>query len=120
MTFLQSACAPTVRFGAILAAAFCFGACKPQQNGTPEDDAVRQGRSVYILHCTACHNSGDPGKDGTLGPAIKGSSLELLQARILRGEYPAGYTPKRATHIMPKLPLTDDDIRHLHAFLNAP
>ena len=83
-----------------------------------EDGGV-SGRSLYAIHCTACHNA-NPAMDGSLGPAIKGSSLELIQARVLRAEYPAGYAAKRNTHIMPKLPLTEADVESLQVFLNAP
>ena len=46
----------------------------------------------------------DPRTDGSLGPAVAGASLELLTARVLRAEYPAGYTPKRETRVMVPLP----------------
>ena len=85
---------------------------------TEMEDPVRAGRTLYVLHCVACHNP-DPGKDGALGPALRGSSLELLQARVARGEYPPGYVPKRATRIMQKLPLSDSDVVALHAYLSA-
>ena len=44
-------------------------------------------------------------------------SLELVEGRVLRGEYPAGYKPKRDTKLMP--PRTDlaAEIPALHAFL---
>ena len=77
------------------------------------------GQTLYVIHCTACHNP-DPTRDGSLGPAIKGSSLELIRARVLRGEYPEGYAPKRSTHIMMKLPMTEEDVKALHVFLNSP
>lgn len=111
--------------GRILAPAFAaacllqiLSACgkKQPQTGDPK---VIAGKGVFLARCISCH-SANPALDGPLGPAIKGSSLELLQARVLRGEYPPGYTPKRATKIMVKLPLTEDDVAHLHAFLNAP
>jgi hypothetical protein len=38
----------------------------------------------------------------------------------LRGEYPPGYTPKRPSKIMIKLPLMEEDVEKVHAFLNAP
>ena len=85
---------------------------------TPEDAQVRKGRTQFIIHCSSCHGT-DPTREGALGPAIHGSSLELLQARILRGEYPPGYVPKRATKIMQKLPITEPEIQALHAFLNS-
>jgi mono/diheme cytochrome c family protein len=84
-----------------------------------QDETINRGKMLYLSNCMACHNS-NPNLDGTLGPAIKGSSLELLQARVLRGEYPPGYTPKRPTQIMVKLPLTEANVQDLHAYLNAP
>ncbi len=90
-----------------------------QKKDAAANDPARLGRTLYTLHCMACH-SPDPRKDGALGPALKGSGLELLQARVLRGEYPPGYAPKRATQIMRKLPLSDSDVAAIHAYLNAP
>jgi mono/diheme cytochrome c family protein len=92
------------------------GCNKKDQNSDPQ--ALR-GRIVYAANCISCHNP-DPARDGALGPAIQGSSLELLQARVLRGEYPIGYQPKRSTKIMQKLPLTEANIQELHAFLKVP
>ncbi len=83
------------------------------------DPAVERGRQVYLGLCTACHHA-DPGKDGAAGgPAIAGASRELLEARLLRGEYPAGYTPKRPSQLMPRFPQLAGEIDALHAFLNA-
>jgi len=76
-------------------------------------------KPLFVNKCIACHNP-DPSQDGTLGPAIKGSNAELVKARVMRGEYPAGYTPKRATHIMVKLPLEESDVAAVAAYLNAP
>jgi mono/diheme cytochrome c family protein len=93
-------------------------ACGKKQaaGGVPD---VEAGRAIFLSHCIACHNV-DPSHDGSLGPAIKGSSLELLQARVMRGEYPPGYAPKRDTKIMVKLPITEEDVEKIHKFLNAP
>jgi mono/diheme cytochrome c family protein len=93
-------------------------ACNKKQaaGGDTEADA---GRGIYLAHCIACHNV-NPALDGSLGPALKGSSLELLQARVMRGEYPPGYTPKRTTKIMVRLPLMEEDVAKIHKFLNAP
>jgi len=80
---------------------------------------AEEGRRLYAVHCTACHAS-DPKKDGAVGPAIWGSSLELLERRIVHGDYPAGYTPKRTTKVMVILPFIKDQIPNLHAYLNTP
>ena len=46
--------------------------------------------------------------------------MELLEARVVRGEYPPGYEPKRKSKAMVPLPQVKADIPALHAFLNAP
>lgn len=94
-------------------------ACNKSESAANTDPKVRDGRAVYISYCISCHSI-NPSADGALGPAVKGSSLDLLQARVLRGEYPPGYTPKRPSKIMQKLPLTEANVEVLHAFLNAP
>jgi mono/diheme cytochrome c family protein len=95
-----------------------WAACNKKEAAGGDTD-VAMGRAIFMSHCIACHNA-DPSRDGALGPAIKGSSLELVQARVMRGEYPPGYTPKRASHIMVKLPITEEDVAKIHKFLNAP
>ena len=125
---MRAATPSSVRRGAsLLAGAFAlacalqlFSACGKKAASVPDaDPKVTAGRAIFLSHCIACHNV-NPALDGSLGPAIKGSALELVQARVLRGEYPPGYAPKRQTHIMVKLPLTEDDVANVHAFLNAP
>ncbi len=88
----------------------------PAQTARAGDPA--RGRGIYLANCTACHNS-DPSRDGSVGPAIKGSSLELIEARVLRASYPPGYTPKRQTKLMPAQPYLKSAIPDLAAFLNS-
>lgn len=80
-------------------------------------DLVARGRSVWMSNCIACHAQ-DPTADGALGPAVAGSSRELIEARVLRAEYPPGYTPKRDSAIMIALPHLANDIDALAAYLN--
>jgi len=91
------------------------------KKGDPQkaSDPVVEGRRVYSTHCIACHGA-NPKIDGAVGPAVAGSSLELLTERVLKGKYPAGYTPKRETSAMAALPFLKDDIPALHAYLNSP
>ena len=81
-------------------------------SGDPE-----KGRRVYMATCISCHNP-DPSKDGPIGPAIKGSSRDLIEARVLHQSYPPGYTPKRKTALMPKQPQLEKDISNLAAYLS--
>lgn len=103
-------------FGAVLVLLpFLFGCSKEKEtNLTPLEE---RGRLVYNTNCISCHNS-DPEKPGPLGPEVAGSSLELLSARTLHQSYPAGYKPKRDTHLMPVLPFVEKDLPAIHAYLN--
>ena len=64
----------------------------------------------------ACHNA-DPGKDGPIGPAVKGASMDLLEARVVHGTYPPGYKPKRDSKVMPPRPDLVVSIPDLTAYL---
>jgi mono/diheme cytochrome c family protein len=100
-------------FALLLTAVHCTK--KDAKPATPAEE----GRRLYATHCTACH-APDPKVDGTIGPAIWGSSLELLERRLVHGDYPPGYKAKRNTKIMVLLPFLKDQIPNLHAYLNAP
>jgi mono/diheme cytochrome c family protein len=99
---------------ALLAATLVLGlsACE-RDTLSPE---AQRGRQVYLSQCTACHAS-DPSQPGPVGPEIKGSSRELLEAKVLRGSYPPGYEPKRPTAVMPPQPQVANDVPALAAFL---
>jgi mono/diheme cytochrome c family protein len=81
----------------------------------PPGDAQR-GRQVWLGQCVACHNA-DPAVDGPVGPAVKGASRELLEARVVRGVYPPGYRPKRDSRVMPPRPDLAPNVADLAAFL---
>lgn len=86
----------------------------------PTDPLAQRGHDIYRRVCQACHNA-NPRLDGTgastPGPAIADASLELLQARLLRNEYPAGYKPKRDTRNMTAFKYLEPEIPALAAFL---
>jgi mono/diheme cytochrome c family protein len=81
-------------------------------------EAIERGRRSYLANCTACHNN-DPALPGAIGPEIAGSSRELIEARVLRAEYPPGYTPKRSSHAMVAMPFLKDSIGDLAAYLGS-
>jgi len=99
------------RASLIAVLALLVGGCA--QNG---NEAAILGKQAYLAECIVCHHN-DPAKDGPLGPAIKGSSQELLEAKVLRGTYPPGYTPKRTSGVMPSLPKLAPRIANLAAYL---
>jgi mono/diheme cytochrome c family protein len=82
----------------------------------PKNPLAQRGRQVYLAQCTQCHAT-DPGQAGPVGPSLKGASRELLEAKILRGSYPAGYRPKRSTSVMPPQPAVASDIPALAEYL---
>ena len=83
-----------------------------------QDELIAKGKSVYTNHCTACH-APQPDVAGAVGPAIAGSSKELVEARILNAAYPEGYTPKRATKAMPAMPYLKRDLEAITAYLQS-
>jgi mono/diheme cytochrome c family protein len=93
----------------------CGEDSKPKANAAQGAEVTR-GKRVYIAYCTSCHNF-DPAKDGPIGPAIKGSTEPLLEAKVVRGNYPAGYKPKRDTSIMPSQPALKPSIPDLAIYL---
>lgn len=92
--------------------------CSDREPAAAEDPAVARGRALYLSVCTACHNA-DPSRDGSVGPANAGASRELLAAKLLRGEYPPGYAPKRPTNVMPRFENLAGSLDDLAAFLAA-
>ena len=83
-----------------------------------QDELVAAGRATYNANCIACHAM-NPAIDGALGPAVAGSSLELLEARVMRGEYPPGYEPKRGSRVMIALPHLAPRVPELAAYLQS-
>jgi mono/diheme cytochrome c family protein len=106
--------------GLMASAAVLISCTQSGQKAAPDPATAlaSRGKLVYQTTCIACH-SPDPTKPGALGPEVWGSSLELLEARIVRTEYPKGYSPKRSTHVMQALPQVQKDIPALHAYLNS-
>ncbi len=89
---------------------------RPEQTGLSALSA--RGKAVYLANCTTCHAS-DPTQNGPVGPAVAGSSAELVAARVLQAKYPEGYFPKRSTQIMPAFPQLEKDVQALAAYLNS-
>lgn len=90
-------------------------ACSDRESVQLSEGAQR-GRGVYMNVCVACHNA-DPGKDGAIGPNLLGSSRELIEWRVVKGQYPPGYTPKQATGAMPAFPHLAAEVDALYAFV---
>ena len=78
--------------------------------------AAERGRQTYLAQCTACHNV-DPSQAGSVGPAVKGASREVIESKVLRGTYPPGYAPKRPTSIMQPIPAVAPDVPALAEYL---
>jgi mono/diheme cytochrome c family protein len=107
---------PTGTLGLLAFLTLSVSACGKETEQSSRDPNWDRGRAVYVANCVACHNN-DPAKDGPLGPALKGSSQELLESRVLRTEYPPGYKPKRDTKVMPTFPFLKTEIPYLAAYL---
>ena len=101
-----------LRLWTVSAAVLLLAACDQSR------DPVEAGRLVYAANCSACHSL-DPHAEGVLGPAVAGSSRELIEARLLRAEYPEGYQPKRDTQQMAALVFLAPQIDVLAAYLGS-
>jgi mono/diheme cytochrome c family protein len=95
--------------------AIALTACSGESDESA-DPTVARGEMIYRNICTVCHNA-DPSLDGSIGPAIANSSRELLEAKLLRGEYPSGHTPKRDTQQMPRFEYLEPNLGEIAAFL---
>jgi mono/diheme cytochrome c family protein len=94
--------------------------CGQQQGGAADpqlSEAAQRGKAVYNGVCVACHNV-NPALDGSLGPANAHASRALVEAKVLRGEYPPGYAPKRPSRAMPAFPHLADKVDDLTAWLS--
>ena len=80
------------------------------------DAAAARGKTVYENVCTACHHR-DPRQAGALGPELAGASLALIEAKVLRNEYPPGYAPKRPGASMPKYEYLAPNLADIAAYL---
>ncbi len=106
----------SAQLATITAAALALAGCSggdSDANASP----VARGERVYKNVCLACH-AADPSQDGSLGPAIAGSSRELVEARVVHATYPEGYAPKRDSQSMPKFPHLAGRVDDLTAYLN--
>ena len=106
-----------MRFGVLAVGSLLALACSSADEKalTP---LAQEGEKIYQNVCIACHN-GNPNLDGALGPANAGASEELLAAKVLHGEYPPGYTPKRpGSATMPHFEYLADKIPALAAYLS--
>ena len=98
---------------AVIASAVALAGCSEGGSHSPAAD---RGRQVYLAQCIACHNT-DPAAAGPVGPPVRGAPQALLAAKVLKGTYPPGYAPKRATTLMPPQPGLESEIPNLAAVL---
>ena len=96
---------------ALMATALALTGCEQRLSPNAE-----RGRQVFLAQCATCHGP-DPAQAGPIGPAVKGSSRELLEAKVLRGAYPPGYMPKRSTKVMVPMPALAGEIGALADYL---
>lgn len=105
---------------ALFAVACSEGSSTPKSTDSSVDPAqaaaAERGRQIYQNVCIACHN-GDPTQPGALGPPVAGASLELIEAKVMRGEYPPGYTPLRPSQAMPRYEYLKDRLGDVAAYL---
>ena len=79
---------------------------------------IEKGRMVYFANCVSCHNN-NPKKPGSIGPEVYGASIDVLTQKIVFGQYPENYSPKRTSKLMLLMPHLKKEISNLHAFINS-
>ena len=89
-----------------------------QKNSVTLTNDIEKGRMVYFANCVSCHNN-NPKKPGSIGPVVYGVPIDVLPQKILSGEYPENYRPKRTSKIMPLMPHLNSEISNLYAFINS-
>ena len=107
-----------MRLRLVLPLALVALACSGEEAGDPQAALVKRGEQVFQSNCTACH-AHDPRQPGPVGPPIAGSPLALLESKVLRNEYPPGYSPKRDTRAMIPLAHLEPELPALAAYLGA-
>ncbi len=103
---------------AAAAFALLIAACGEQQAGDANAALVKRGEQVYLNNCSACH-ARNPALPGPVGPPVAGSSPELVTAKVLRNEYPPGYTPLRDTRAMIPLVHLEPELAAIAAYLGS-
>ena len=96
----------------------CTPKSKLSEAPSSQEDLLARGRSIYQTSCTSCHNA-NPNLDGSVGPAVANSPRELIERRVIYGDYPVGFTPKRQSHLMVALPHLKAEIEALFVYLNS-
>jgi mono/diheme cytochrome c family protein len=86
--------------------------------GADSDDPVVRGRAAYLANCVACHST-NPKLAGPIGPALAGVPREVVWSKVMRNEYPPGYTPKRSTRAMVPLPHLEPKLDDVAAYLGS-
>lgn len=76
------------------------------------------GQRIYVANCAMCHTM-DPARGGPKGPALAGTSVVLLERKLLEGKYPQDYKPKRRTAMMPRFPDIKPFIPELAEYLDG-
>jgi mono/diheme cytochrome c family protein len=72
--------------------------------------------ALYKTRCISCHNA-NPSKPGAIGPDIADSSLELITLKTQKREYPKNYKPKRKTRIMPRIILSENQLKDIYNYI---
>lgn len=83
---------------------------------------LNKGKLLYLSNCIQCHNK-DPNMKGSLGPEMVDAPLSVMTSKVMTGVYPAvlpaGFTPKRTSKVMRKIPKLEKDIPAIFAWVQS-
>ena len=100
----------------VVAAISSLASANCSNEAVETETAAGRGEAIYRSVCITCH-AADPTQDGNIGPAIAGSSEQLLRLKLAKGAYPPGYPPKRASKLMPNFAYLEEYAGDIAAFL---
>ena len=99
----------------LLVAALGLACSQESSDGASQASAAQRGQQIYGNVCIACHNArSDPARLAR-ARRWRAPRSALLEAKLLRGEYPPGYTPSRPGQTMPRFDYLRDHIGDLAA-----
>ncbi len=92
--------------------------CVKAQTIPTDKTLIQEGKRLYIANCIRCHNA-NPTLPGVLGPELYTTPEAVFHTKVPHGKYPAGYTPKRKTRVMPKFKHLEKHVDKLYLYIQS-
>jgi mono/diheme cytochrome c family protein len=108
-----------LRLLSILVVFLALTQCVKAATRIPTDKVQHlEGKRLYVLHCTNCHNA-RPNLQGSIGPPILTTTYEAFKLKVIEGKYPVNYKPIRKTTLMPPFPTLKNRIDNIYNYIQT-